>query len=413
MTDFDVVVIGGGPAGLAAAKSASDNSAKTLLIEREGALGGILKQCIHDGFGVTRFNEKLSGPEYAQREIDKLKASKVEVLLLSFVTKLSAIPEGYSITLVNPQGVKTLTSKKLILATGCRERTAKQVMIQGTNPAGVMTAGQAQYYINILGKMPVKQAVILGSGDIGLIMARRITLEGGHVEGVYEAKSTPSGLARNIAQCLSDFSIPLHLSETVTKVFGVDRLEAVEISKVDERMNPIAGTEKIVKCDSLILSVGLIPENELAKSLSVPLSNATKGPEVDQSFMSRQEGIYSCGNAMHVNDLADYVSESGEIAGKAAATETAITHRPVTIDVDKQLLYVVPEFVDFAKPTADLVFYFRAKDTYKNKVLRVFCGDNEVFKRVYPTLRPPEMERIKLSFAQEGPIRFVLEEVNS
>jgi hypothetical protein len=178
-------------------------------------------------------------------------------------------------------------------------------------------------------------------------------------------------------------------------------------------MNPIAGTEKIVKCDSLILSVGLIPENELAKSLSVPLSNATKGPEVDQSFMSRQEGIYSCGNAMHVNDLADYVSESGEIAGKAAATETAITHRPVTIDVDKQLLYVVPEFVDFAKPTADLVFYFRAKDTYKNKVLRVFCGDNEVFKRVYPTLRPPEMERIKLSFAQEGPIRFVLEEVNS
>jgi thioredoxin reductase len=413
MTDFDVVVIGGGPAGLAAAKSASDNSAKTLLIEREGALGGILKQCIHDGFGVTRFNEKLSGPEYAQREIDKLKASKVEVLLLSFVTKLSAIPEGYSITLVNPQGVKTLTSKKLILATGCRERTAKQVMIQGTNPAGVMTAGQAQYYINILGKMPVKQAVILGSGDIGLIMARRITLEGGHVEGVYEAKSTPSGLARNIAQCLSDFSIPLHLSETVTKVFGVDRLEAVEISKVDERMNPIAGTEKIVKCDSLILSVGLIPENELAKSLSVPLSNATKGPEVDQSFMSRQEGIYSCGNAMHVNDLADYVSESGEIAGKAAATETAITHRPVTVDVDKQLLYVVPEFVDFAKPTADLVFYFRAKDTYKNKVLRVFCGDNEVFKRVYPTLRPPEMERIKLSFAQEGPVRFVLEEVNS
>ena len=412
MTDFDVVVIGGGPAGLAAAKSASDNSAKTLLIEREGALGGILKQCIHDGFGVTRFNEKLSGPEYAQREIDKLKESKVEVLLLSFVTKLSVVPEGYSITLVNPQGVKTLTSKKLILATGCRERTAKQVMIQGTNPAGVMTAGQAQYYINILGKMPIKQAVILGSGDIGLIMARRITLEGGHVEGVYEAKSAPSGLARNIAQCLTDFAIPLHLSETVTKVFGVDRLEAVEISKVDERMNPISGTEKIVKCDSLILSVGLIPENELAKSLLVPLSNATKGPEVDQSFMSRKEGIYSCGNAMHVNDLADYVSESGEIAGKAAATEKAIEHRPVSVEVDKQLLYVVPEFVDFAKPTSDLVFYFRAKDTYKNKVLRVFCKDNEIFKRVYQTLRPPEMERIKLSLPEEGAIRFVLEEVS-
>lgn len=413
MTDFDVVVIGGGPAGLAAAKSASDNSAKTLLIEREGALGGILKQCIHDGFGVTRFNEKLSGPEYAQREIDKLKASKVEVLLLSFVTKLSAIPEGYSITLVNPQGVKTLTSKKLILATGCRERTAKQVMIQGTNPAGVMTAGQAQYYINILGKMPVKQAVILGSGDIGLIMARRITLEGGHVEGVYEAKSTPSGLARNIAQCLSDFSIPLHLSETVTKVFGVDRLEAVEISKVDERMNPIAGTEKIVKCDSLILSVGLIPENELAKSLSVPLSNATKGPEVDQSFMSRQEGIYSCGNAMHVNDLADYVSESGEIAGKAAASKDIPVHKLSKVQVDKQLLYVVPEVIDFAKPTENLVFYFRVKDVYKNKVLRVFCGDNEILKRVYQTLRPPEMERIVLSLPKEGDVKVVLEDLKA
>jgi thioredoxin reductase len=413
MSDFDVVVIGGGPAGLAAAKAANDNGAKTLLIEREGALGGILKQCIHDGFGVTRFNEKLSGPEYAQREIDKLKDTKVEVSLLSFVTKLSATAEGYAITLVNPKGVKTLTTKKLILATGCRERTAKQVMIQGTNPAGVMTAGQAQYYINILGKMPIKQAVILGSGDIGLIMARRITLEGGHVEGVYEAKSTPSGLARNIAQCLTDFSIPLHLSETVTKVFGVDRLEAVEISKVDERMAPIPGTEKIVPCDSLILSVGLIPENELAKSLGVPLSPATKGPEVDQSFMSRKEGIYSCGNAMHVNDLADYVSESGEIAGKAAATETVKEHHDVAVEVDKALLYVVPEFVDFAKPTADLVFYFRARDTYKNKVLRVFCGDNEIFKRVYPALRPPEMERIKLSFPNEGKIRFVLEEVKA
>jgi len=408
MMDYDVVVIGGGPAGLAAAKTASDYSAKTLLIEREGALGGILKQCIHDGFGVTRFNEKLSGPEYAYREIEKLKTSKVEVLLLSFVTRLKKIDAGYQITLVNPQGVKTLTTRKLILATGCRERTSKQVMIQGTNPAGVMTAGQAQYYINIMGKMPIKECVILGSGDIGLIMARRITLEGGHVEGVYEAKNTPSGLARNIAQCLTDFNIPLHLSETVTRVYGVDRLEGVEIAKVDEHMTPIPGTEKRIPCDSLILSVGLIPENELAKSLGVPLSGATKGPEVDQTFMSRVEGVYSCGNAMHVNDLADYVSESGEIAGKAAATSQNVEHHNVKVEVDPQLLYVVPEVVDFAKPTQDMVFYFRAKNIYQNKVLHVFCGDNEILKRPYTTLKPPEMERLKFSLEKEGAIRFVL-----
>ena len=408
MMDYDVVVIGGGPAGLAAAKTASDNSAKTLLIEREGALGGILKQCIHDGFGVTRFNEKLSGPEYAYREIEKLKTSKVEVLLLSFVTRLKKIDAGYQITLVNPQGVKTLTTRKLILATGCRERTSKQVMIQGTNPAGVMTAGQAQYYINIMGKMPIKECVILGSGDIGLIMARRITLEGGHVEGVYEAKNTPSGLARNIAQCLTDFNIPLHLSETVTRVYGVDRLEGVEIAKVDEHMAPIPGTERKIPCDSLILSVGIIPENELAKSLDVPLSGATKGPEVDQTFMSRVEGVYSCGNAMHVNDLADYVSESGEIAGKAAATSQNVEHHNVKVEVDPQLLYVIPEVVDFAKPTQDMVFYFRAKNIYQNKVLHVFCGDNEILKRTYTTLKPPEMERLKFSLDKEGAIRFVL-----
>lgn len=410
MNDFDVIVIGGGPAGLAAAKSASDNAAKTLLIEREGALGGILKQCIHDGFGVTRFNEKLSGPEYAYREIQKLQNTTVQVLLLSFVTKLEKTSSGFKVTLVNPEGLHVFTTRKLILATGCRERTAKQVAIQGTNPAGVMTAGQAQYYINILGQMPIREAVILGSGDIGLIMARRITLEGGHVEGVYEAKSTPSGLARNIAQCLTDFSIPLHLSQTVTRVFGVDRLEGVEISSVDSHLNPIPGTSHRVACDSLILSVGLIPENELAKSLGVPLDGATKGPEVDQTFMSRLEGVYTCGNAMHVNDLADYVSESGEIAGKAAALSQTAPRQIEKIAYDKQLLYVVPEMIDFAKAANDVIFYFRSRDIASNKTLRVFLDEEEVFKRIYATLKPPEMERIKLSLPHPGKIRFVLED---
>ena len=411
MFDYDVIVIGGGPAGLAAATTSANNSAKTLLIEREAKLGGILKQCIHDGFGVTRFNEKLAGPEYAYREIQKLLGTKAEVSLLTFVTKLEKIDGGYRITVVKPEGVFRYTTKNLILATGCRERTSKQVAIHGTNPAGVMTAGQAQYYINIMGLMPIKECVILGSGDIGLIMARRITLEGGHVEGVYEAKNTPSGLARNIAQCLTDFNIPLHLSHTVTKVFGVDRLEAVEISEVDERMNPIKGTERLVKCDSLILSVGLIPENELAKSLGVPLDPVTKGPAVDQTFQTLLPGVYSCGNAMHVNDLADYVSESGEVAGKAAAATKPVSDERAMVAHSKEIGYVVPEGLDFKKPLENLIFYFRVRDVYKNKILKVYLDDEVIFKKAYLTLRPPEMERLVVTVPHEGKINFVLEDM--
>jgi pyruvate/2-oxoglutarate dehydrogenase complex dihydrolipoamide dehydrogenase (E3) component len=412
MEHYDVVVIGGGPAGLAASKKASENSAKTLLIEREGALGGILKQCIHDGFGLTRFKEKLAGPEYANREIEKLNGSGVTVSLLTFVTKIKKNDDGsFLISAVDPKGVHHYLAQKLILATGCRERTSKQVAIHGTNPSGVMTAGQCQYYMNIMGEMPVKNAVILGSGDIGLIMARRITLEGGHVIGVYEAKPTPSGLARNIAQCLTDFNIPLHLSKTVTKVYGVDRLEGVEISDVDEKMNPIKGSEVKIDCDSLILSVGLIPENELAKSIGVPLSRFTKGPEVDQDFMSLVEGVYSCGNAMHVNDLADYVSESGEIAGKNAATSAAISHKRHKVSFDSHFGYVVPEYVDFAKPTKDMVFYFRSREIYKNKMLHVYLGDKEIYKHPYTNLKPPEMERFLLSIEEEGDITLKLEDM--
>lgn len=406
MKVYDSIVIGGGPAGLAASQVAS-KSGKVLLIEREAKLGGILKQCIHDGFGVTRFKMKLSGPEYAYEEIDAIKDRNVEISLLTFVTSICRQNDDYIVTFVNTEGIDVAKTKKLILSTGCRERTSKQIGIHGTNPSGVMTAGQVQYYINILGKMPLKNAVILGSGDIGLIMARRITLEGGKVIGVYEAKPTPSGLTRNLVQCLKDFDIPLHLSHTVTRVFGKDRLEEVEISKVDEKMRPIKGTETRIKCDALILSVGLIPENELAKSLNVPLSNKTKGPYVDQNFETLVNGIFACGNAVHVNDLADYVSESGEIAGK----HNEIHERKlIKVNEDSNFLYVVPQFVDLNSSTDGMIFYFRSKEEFKNKKLIITQGNEVIFKKNYQYLKPPEMERIIISLKNDKEICFKLED---
>lgn len=400
MKIYDVVVIGGGPAGLAAAISSHKNGAKTLLVEREARLGGILKQCIHDGFGLVTFKEKLSGPEYAERFIDMFNELNTEALTLTFVTRIKKTEDGFNVVLVNRNGVETVFAKSLILATGCRERTAKQVSIHGTRPAGVFTAGCAQNFTNLLGQLPTKKCVILGSGDIGLIMARRLTLEGAKVIGVYEAKPTPSGLTRNIHQCLHDFDIPLHLSHTVTRVFGADRLESVEISQVDEKMRPIKGTEEIIECDALILSVGLIPENELAQSLDVKLDPRTKGPLCDAQLMTTVDGIFSCGNALHVNDLVDYVSESGTVAGENAAKYVKKERKEILLNASNAFGYVVPQKLNLNADNSNTILYFRSREVLNGCTFTIRIDNKEVYKKKYPFLRPPEMEKLVIDFSK-------------
>jgi thioredoxin reductase len=403
----DTAVIGGGPAGLAAAIAAERAGAGTLLIEREVRLGGILKQCIHDGFGLIRFGEKLSGPEYSHRYIEELKKTGVKTKLRSFVTRAAKGQNGFELTLSGSGGMERVIAGALVLATGCRERTARQVGIYGTRPVGVLSAGAAQYYVNILGQLPCRRCVILGSGDIGLIMARRLTLEGAEVLGVYEAKPTPSGLSRNIAQCLNDFDIPLHTSRTVARVFGHERLEAVEIAAVDGAMRPIAGTEEQIPCDGLILSVGLIPENELAESLGVPLHPATRGPVCDQHYMTGVSGVFSCGNALQVNDLADYVSESGEAAGKSAALFARGIARNegrnmVNFETDGGFLCMAPQRLDLDRLDEETTVFFRSRDERGKTRVRVSANGKEIFTKQYRQLRPPEMERISLRLADAG-----------
>lgn len=400
MRTYDVIVIGGGPAGLSSAVRVAKSKQSVLVIERESRAGGILKQCIHDGFGIVRFNDKLSGPEYTEIFLEEAIKEGVEISVNSFVSTIKKKDSLFEIVYVCPEGLNLVKSRSIILATGARERSARQVFIQGTRPSGIFTAGTAQYYVNVLGKLPTKKCVILGSGDIGLIMARRLTLEGASVEGVYEIKSSPSGLSRNIQQCLRDFDIPLYLSHTVTRVFGEDRLTAVEVQRVDENMNPIVGSQRIIECDALILSVGLIPENEVAESIYVPISSKTKGAIVDQNMMTLIPGVFACGNCLHINDLVDYVSESAEVAADGAVKYYDGKERTFAeVHGGNNLLYCVPQRIDIKSASTKTVCYFRVDKPLYKASLVVKVGEKEIYRKKYIALRPPEMQRIELDFS--------------
>jgi NADPH-dependent 2,4-dienoyl-CoA reductase/sulfur reductase-like enzyme len=387
----ELAVIGAGPAGLAATIAASKAGLKDIvLIDRDFELGGILQQCIHDGFGSIEFKEVLAGPQYAQRFIDQLHECDVDVMLNTMVLDLS--PEKV-ITAVNPtDGMVEVQPKALVLAMGCRERSRHQVLIPGYRPAGVITAGAAQRDINIEGIMPGRKLVILGSGDIGLIMARRFTLEGATVEGVYEIMDHPGGLTRNVVQCLDDFGIPLHLSHTVSFVHGKKRVEGVNVAAVDENLRYIKETERYVPCDTLCLSVGLIPENELSKHAGVELDPVTAGPVVDERMETNVEGIFACGNVVNVFDLVDYVTRSARAAGEGAAEYVKGGRKRenvLRVVRGRNVKYVVPQVV--SDPSRDVDFYFRVEHPERAVRAIVTVGSQPVSSKKHKMVRPPEM----------------------
>jgi len=391
----DVTVIGSGPAGLVAALHASKSGARNvLLLEREEELGGILKQCIHNGFGLEQFKEDYTGPEYAERLIDEVSKTSICYLLNTMVL---AVSPDRTIKAVNPKkGVFYIESKSVVLAMGCRERSRGSINIPGTRPAGVYTAGVAQRFINIDGYLPGKEIVILGSGDIGLIMARRLTLEGAHVKGVYEIMDYPGGLKRNIVQCLNDFDIPLYLSHTVTEIQGKERLEGVVVSRVDKKMQPVKGSEQSIACDTLLLSVGLIPENELSKQVGVELNQITKGPITTETMETSVPGVFSCGNVSTVFDLVDYVAETGMTAGRNAAKfatgDWKEERNSVEVIPGENVRVLFPQRYSFKE---DLDLFIRSAKPFETPVTIDISPPGIHYKRLYA--RPNEMIRVKVS----------------
>jgi len=391
----DVAIIGGGPAGLAAAISCYDQGVTDLLIlERDEHLGGILQQCIHNGFGVHLFKEELTGPEYAQRFIDEVERRKIPYLLNSMVLE---IDEKKTVYCINPEmGLMEIQAKAIILAMGCRERTRGALKIPGTRPAGVFTAGMAQKLVNLHGYLPGKEIVILGSGDIGLIMARRMTWEGARVKMVCEIMPYSTGLARNVHQCLNDYGIPLKFNCTVVNIHGKERVEGVTIAKVDENRRPIPGTEEYVSCDTLLLSVGLIPENELSEALGVEMDPVTNGPVVDEYRQTSSPGVFACGNVLHVHDLVDYVSEEAKIAGLGVKRYLSSSNEPqkeIKIIAGRGIRYVVPQRLSSGQATE---LFFRVDNVYSKGKFYIKDQDRILFQKSFLRAAPGEMEKLKL-----------------
>ena len=392
----DIVIIGGGPAGMSAAVAAYESGARDILIlERDESLGGILRQCIHNGFGLHRFGEELTGPEYAARYEERVRELGIPYMTGTTVTELS--PDKTVTAMNSDKGIFKIQARTVILAMGCRERPKGALGISGSRPAGIYTAGTAQRFVNMKGYMPGKEVVILGSGDIGLIMARRMTLEGAKVLAVLEIMSYSGGLARNIEQCLNDFGIPLMLSHTVVKIHGKERVEGVTVAEVDACRRPIKESERYIPCDTLLLSCGLIPENELTKGAGITLDRVTSGAVVDGNRETEIPGVFACGNVLHVHDLVDYVSEEAAIAGRAAAeylSRGSSSDADIVIRTDGNIRYTVPQKI---RTLTDTKVYFRVSDVYRDKRIVVRDGDRVIVSQRKQKLAPGEMEAVKLS----------------
>lgn len=422
MREYDLIIVGGGPAGLAAAISAKKEGIDNLLIlERDHELGGILNQCIHNGFGVHTFKEELTGPEYAYRFIEEAEKLEIPYKLNTMVLDISQEGRGKTITAMNREdGLMFLKTKAVVLAMGCRERPRGALNIPGYRPAGIYTAGTAQRLVNMEGYMPGKEVVILGSGDIGLIMARRMTLEGAKVKVVAELLPYSGGLQRNIVQCLNDFDIPLKLSHTVVDIQGKERVTGITLAEVDENRKPIPGTEEFYSCDTLLLSCGLIPENELSGKMGVELSRVTSGPVVNESLETNVEGVFACGNVLHVHDLVDYVSEEAARAGSHAAEyirnwnsgESKEEEQTIRIQTEGGIRYSVPQIIRTGHMEDTLTVRFRVGAVYRDAYISVYCGEKRILHKKKKKLAPGEMEQVVLKkqdlTAEEGLDKIVM-----